>query len=564
MSISNASSEIRPIINQITGEVMDPTGAKRNDFYLSALRVTVEAGSLPLGVDGDLVRFGNELKPQWLAEDNNTDWLETNMGRTSLNHRFGCWVADMAFLPTRRQEGFETSFFHKFEDMSTIPGGIYFGDGAAANPTVTFTSGDDYGIFYDSTNSQMGLSGGGNEAITIDASGDVTKLGQDVPAQSEVLTWDGAKAVWSPNAAAAGITEVLEDPTPQLGGDLDVNGKSITSSGDLDISINSSGPGAVQITGSEPTISIQRGSNANPSSIDFKGELGFVGAYVRHIENQVDANGTNNDLVIGTGAPVTERMRIRGDGRIHIASDMRVDGTTTLNGAEYTWPAADGQSGQALVTNGSGDLSWTNASSIAGIESRQIMIDFNVDIRPNVLSKNIVYGRVDGVGNIDGGSFTTQVTISSLGTGTPQPNFDRDTDTTFVSTIQQARNHLICGFVSEDSSLAKLQTVVLPKNTWTNGVYISIWKGTYTNHSSGDITWNRVSLIQAVNDQGTPDTADDSLAADTVCFAEDIIESNNSFSKGDLWSLLFWSDEVASGGSSAPTWVTGNLFFEKD
>ena len=403
MSISNASSEIRPIINQRTREVMDPTGAKRNDFYLSALRVTVEAGSLPLGVDGDDVNFGGGvIAPQWLAEDNNTDWLITNIGRTSLNHRFGCWVADMAFLPTRRQEGFETSFFHKFEDMSTIPGGIYFGDGAAANPAVTFTSGDSYGIFYDSTNSQMGLSGGGNESITIDASGDVTKLGQDVPAQSEVLTWDGAKAVWSPNAASAGI------------------------------------------------------------------------------------------------------------------------------------------------------------------ESQQIMIDFNVNTRPNTLSKATVYGRVDGVGNIDGGSFTTQVIISSLGTGTPQPNFDRDTDTTFVSTIQQARNHLICGFVSEDSSLVKLQSIVLPKNTWTNGIYISIWKGTYTNHSSGDITWSRVSLIQAINDQGTPDTADDSLAADTVCFAEDIIESNNSFSKGDLWSLLFWSDEGASGGSSAPTWVTGNLFFEKD
>ena len=284
---------------------------------------------------------------------------------------------------------------------------------------------------------------------------------------------------------------------------------------------------------------------------------------------------TNNDLAIGTGGTVEERLRITGEGRVgigitnpdkqlHVASDIKVDGTTTLNGAEYTWPAADGQSGQALITNGSGDLSWTNASSIAGIESRQIMIDFNVNARPNVLSKNTVYGRADGVGNIDGGSFTTQVIISSLGTGTPQPTFDRDTDTTFVSNIQQARNHLICGFVSEDSRLVKLQSIVLPKNTWTNGIYISIWKGTYTNHSSGDITWTRVSLIQAVNDQGTPDTADDSLAADTVCFAEDIIESNNSFSKGDLWSLLFWSDEVASGGSSAPTWVTGNLFFEKD
>lgn len=40
--------------------------------------------------------------------------------------------------------------------------------------------------------------GGGTSAITIDASGEVTKLGQDTPADGEVLGWDGlnSKAVW--------------------------------------------------------------------------------------------------------------------------------------------------------------------------------------------------------------------------------------------------------------------------------------------------------------------------------------------------------------------------------
>lgn len=572
MSISNASSEIRPIINQRNGEVMDATGARRRDYYLSALRVTVEAGSLPLGVDGDNVNFGGATgnAPQWLAEDNNTDWLITNMGRTSLNHRFGCWVADMAFLPTRRQEGFETSFFHKFEDMSTIPGGIYFGDGAAANPTVTFTSGDDYGIFYDSENSQMGLSGGGNEAITIDASGDVTKLGQDVPAQNDVLTWDGAKAVWSPNAAAAGITEVLEDPTPQLGGDLDVNGNSITSSGNLDISINSSGPGAVQIIGSEPTISIQRGSNANPSSIDFKGMIGVVGAYIRHIQNQGGSGGSNNDLAIGTGGEVEERLRITGDGRVgigvtnpakqlHVASDIKVDGTTTLNGTEYTWPAADGQSGQTLITDSAGGLSWVDADSVAGIESQQIMIDFNINTKPMSTNVGRVYARNAGVGNIDGGTISQEIIVSDQG-GPLDPNsgFDRTTDTTFETTIDEARNHFMCGFVAHDSSLVRVQTVTMPVHSWANGLYASIWRGTYTNLSDGNVVWNRVSLINVVNDENN------SLTAGTISFDEDIISSNNSFSKGDLWALIFWSDAVAAGASTSNTWVTGNLFFEKN
>lgn len=558
--LGSQDTSIRAVVNQRNGEVIDPDGARNRIFYLSAIRVTIDVPKLP-GITDD------QTEQEW--------WEANRFNQKHLEAADACYVSDMAMFFVRRQPGVETAFFNKYDRMTALPGGIWFQDGSKDEPTVSFNNADNYGIFYDSTNSQMGLSGGGNEAITIDASGDITKLGQDVPAQNDVLTWDGDKAVWSPNAAAAGITEVLEDLTPQLGGNLDVNGNSITSSGDLDISINSSGPGAVHVAGSEPTISIQRGSNDNPSSLDFVGAAGFVGAYVRHIENQVDAGGTNNDLVIGTGAEVTERIRITGDGRVgigitnpekqlHVASDIKVDGKTTLNGAEYTWPAADGQSGQALITNGSGDLSWANVSSIDGTESQQIMIDFNVSTRPTVLTIGTVHGRADGVGNVDGGSFNTQAIISSMGTGTPQPSFNRGTDTTFKSTIQQARNSLICGFIAEDSSLVKFQTVVLPKNNWPGGIYISIWRGTYTNHSNGDITWDRVSLIQAVNDQGTDDDSDDFLVADTIFFGEDVISSNNSFSKGDLWSLLFWADNALSGSSSAPTWVTGNLFFEKD
>ena len=33
-------------------------------------------------------------------------------------------------------------------------------------------------------------------------------------------------------------------------------------------------------------------------------------------------------------------------------------GTTTFNTVAYTWPAADGTTGQDLNTNGSGTLSW--------------------------------------------------------------------------------------------------------------------------------------------------------------------------------------------------------------
>ena len=48
---------------------------------------------------------------------------------------------------------------------------------------------------------------------------------------------------------------------------------------------------------------------------------------------------------------------------VKIPSTLDVSGTTTLKGITYTWPGADGSSGQYLKTNGSGTLSWTTVSA---------------------------------------------------------------------------------------------------------------------------------------------------------------------------------------------------------
>jgi len=44
----------------------------------------------------------------------------------------------------------------------------------------------------------------GTAALTIDASGNITKIGQDSPSSDEVLTWDGSKAVWSAASGGGG------------------------------------------------------------------------------------------------------------------------------------------------------------------------------------------------------------------------------------------------------------------------------------------------------------------------------------------------------------------------
>lgn len=54
--------------------------------------------------------------------------------------------------------------------------------------------------------------GGGTAAFTFDGDGHVTKIGQSTPGASNVLQWDGAKAVWgaSPAAGASTLTDLTD------------------------------------------------------------------------------------------------------------------------------------------------------------------------------------------------------------------------------------------------------------------------------------------------------------------------------------------------------------------
>lgn len=63
-----------------------------------------------------------------------------------------------------------------------------------------------------------------------------------------VLTYDHSTTSWGAEAAASGgLSEVVQDTTPQLGGDLDVNGNSITSAGNANVLINPAGTGDISI-----------------------------------------------------------------------------------------------------------------------------------------------------------------------------------------------------------------------------------------------------------------------------------------------------------------------------
>ena len=112
-----------------------------------------------------------------------------------------------------------------------------------------------------------------------------------------------------------GISNVVEDTTPQLGGDLDMNGQDIVTTSNANIDLNPNGSGVVNLVG-----------NATKA------------ATLRFNEDTDD--GTNYiELKAGT-----------------IGSNL-----------SFTLPTADAtSSGQALVSNGSGTLSFADAGISTG------------------------------------------------------------------------------------------------------------------------------------------------------------------------------------------------------
>ena len=113
---------------------------------------------------------------------------------------------------------------------------------------------------------------------------------------------------------ALGLTSIVEDTTPQLGGDLDMNGNDIVTTSNANIDLNPNGSGVVNLVG----------NSTRAATLRFNEDTDDGSNYV--------------ELKAGT-----------------IGSNLSL-----------TLPTADGTSGQALVTDGSGALSFSTAGITTG------------------------------------------------------------------------------------------------------------------------------------------------------------------------------------------------------
>jgi hypothetical protein len=222
-------------------------------------------------------------------------------------------------------------------------------------------------------------SGGGSDAFSRVSDDTSPALGGDLDCQGHSLA--GVAALGGNSGPI-----VFQD-------DLDCSSKSLVSTGGADITINPDGTGRVVLGGEQGgTILLQLDLNCNGHPIADNGNP------------LIQANG--GGVNINNGAITTD-----GSSTISLGGGQNLDTSAgTVN--SFVLPTSDGSNGQALTTNGSGTLSFTDVSGTPG-PTLHWTGDWNSDT---------TYAEFDAV-TIDGSSY--YLYVSSSHDDMPASNLDK-------------------------------------------------------------------------------------------------------------------------------------------
>ncbi len=226
---------------------------------------------------------------------------------------------------------------------------------------------------------------GGDIPITPDGSGQVILDGLSWPGEDggagDVLVTNGAGSLsFTANLAATALQNVVEDLTPQLGGNLDFNSFAITNGATEEVLKFAGSPGAVNqvtlanavtltpptisATGDDPDVDLKLRSkgtgdiilcgSAGPAVMtaqDAAVASGLSGGQLTVKGGDGDGGGDGGDLILNPGA----------------AGESGADGSVIIGLDPLTWPVTDGTVGQSLTTDGAGNLSFTTIGGLNDI-----------------------------------------------------------------------------------------------------------------------------------------------------------------------------------------------------
>lgn len=263
--------------------------------------------------------------------------------------------------------------------------------------------------------------GTGGGATTLDGLTDVTISGS--PSTGQFLRYNGVSSQWE-NFTPTFLTAVGQDTNPSLGGNLTVSGFSIVSTANGNINITPNGTGrtvlgnptlgryieTVSAGGNQASSYTPNWNNGSIHTVTLTGNVTFgaptnmiAGSSLTLILTQDGTGGRTANWnasykwmggtpTLSTAAGAVDIVNVFFDGTNYVTGISKQDSTSSVSGLTinaagelrladtdsshyvgfkspgtvttnriWTLPAADGTSGQALVTNGSGTLSWASA-----------------------------------------------------------------------------------------------------------------------------------------------------------------------------------------------------------
>jgi hypothetical protein len=186
-------------------------------------------------------------------------------------------------------------------------------------------------------------------------------------------------------ALDAKLANVVEDTTPQLGGNLDLNSNNITGSGNISTTSTSISTANLTLTTTEntssagPIIDLKRNS-ASPADGDYLGQIKFKGendadqevVYAKITAKTSDVTDTTEDGLIEFALKKAGSNNI---GARLTSTDFKLINGTGLEVGGYSFPTSDGSASQFLQTNGAGTLSFTSITQATGNELENVVED---------------------------------------------------------------------------------------------------------------------------------------------------------------------------------------------
>tara|TARA_R100001463_G_scaffold42066_15_gene88438 strand:- start:55 stop:1608 length:1554 start_codon:yes stop_codon:yes gene_type:complete len=271
-------------------------------------------------------------------------------------------------------------FFYNNADQ--IKGAINFNNSGSR---MGFNANGDYqlylqdGVFYPVTDDDVDLGKSTNKFKDsffglVDAENFKINGGQG--SDGQVLTSTGSGVAWEDvSGGGSGISNISEDTTPQLGGDLDVNGNKITSASNADVTIEPNGTGDINLytdkvvvgdsstnfeiqhrTTTNSLLRFQAGGNTqliSDAAIFLNADEGGAGgsaSLIRANALTITMGKNNNDATLTTA----------GTGDLTLSTNSGTNsGTITI---------ADGANGNiSLTPNGTGNVNISNALNINNV-----------------------------------------------------------------------------------------------------------------------------------------------------------------------------------------------------